>query len=215
VKITRIIIVDDHEIVRDGLIAMFYTIDNVEVIGEAGDADSLLKLLSETIPDFLLLDISLPGMSGIEIAKKIRNEYPGIKILMLSADGCRKNVLDALHANVHGFILKNSGKETLLQAIRVLNRNERFFGHEISQTLINEFFQNKDSYTKTDNSLSDRETEILQLIARGLSHKQIAEKTFISKRTVDTHVNNIMMKLDIHNRAGLVIYAFKNCIVQL
>lgn len=154
-------------------------------------------------------------MSGIEIAKKIRKDFPEIKILMLSADGCRKNVLDSLQADVHGFILKNSGKATLLQAIRALNRGERFFGSDVSQTQINEFFQNKNSYTKTFASLSDRETEILQLIAQGLSSKQIAEKVIISKRTVDTHVNNIMIKLNIHTRTGLVGYAIRHNITKL
>jgi len=184
------------------------------VIGEAGDADSLFKLLAHTTPDVVLLDITLPGKSGIEIARKIRVDFPEIKILLLSADGCKKNILDAINAHAAGFILKNSGKKTLIQAIKAVNHGEKFYDQSISQILINDLILKINPDNEYPDRCTEREIEILKLMAGGLSHKQVAAQLFISKRTVDSHVNNLMKKLKLHTMAELVRYAIRNNIAQ-
>lgn len=210
----RIIIVDDHGIVRDGIASVLATCEDVEVIGEAFDSESLFNLLMQSVPDIILLDITLPGISGIEITRIVKKEYPRIKILILSADGSRKNIFDAIEANADGFVLKNSGKETLYQAIKALGQGERFFEHTVSQTVINRLITKKYEISNFRDDLTEREIEIIRSLCRGLSHKQIAENTLISKRTVDTHVGNIMRKLNLHTKADLVRYAIRHGIFQ-
>ncbi len=210
----KIIIVDDHGIVRDGIASVLITCEDVEVIGEACDSESLFKLLTQSVPDIILLDITLPGLSGIEITRIVKKEYPRIKVLILSADGNRKNIFDAIEANADGFVLKNSGKETLYQAIKSLGQGERFFEHAVSQTVINRLITKKYEISNLRDDLTEREIEIIRSLCRGLSHKQIAENTMISKRTVDTHVGNIMRKLNLHTKAELIRYAIRHGIYQ-
>ncbi len=214
----RIIIVDDHEIVRDGIIAMMMTVEDVELIGEAGTAEALFNLLTQKIPDVLLLDITLPDISGLEIAKKMHDSFNEVKILILSADGCEQNIFDAIDAGVDGFILKDMGRETLLQAIRAVNRGEHFFDNKISQVVLKQLLRKKEEETfigKNSHHLSQRETNVLALLSDGFSHKQIAARLFISKRTVDAHIDNIKNKLNLHSKVELVKYAIKNQIINI
>ena len=202
-KKIKVFLIDDHAIVRDGISALLMVDDEIEVAGEASDEDSLDRILLHLVPDVILMDFSLPGISGIEISKKIKPTHPSVKILILSADGREQNVFDALGAGVNGFLLKDTGKETLIRAIKTVFRGERFFDPSISLTVLNRLIDDQQS-DKATQKLSARETEILKFISEGLSHKQVAAKLFISKRTVDTHVNNIFQKLNMHNKAELV-----------
>ncbi len=213
-KKIKVFLVDDHAIVRDGISALLMVEDEIEIAGEASDEVSVDRILSHLVPDVIIMDIALPGISGIEISKKIKTSHSSVKILILSADGCEQNVFDALSAGVNGFLLKDTGKETLIRAIKTVFRGERFFDPSISLTVLNRLIDDQQN-DKTPQKLSTRETEILKFISEGLSHKQVAALLFISKRTVDTHVNNIFQKLNIHNKAGLVKYAIKNNITSV
>ncbi len=211
----KIIIVDDHEIVRDGIAALLFTADNMEVTGEAANAGELFSLLESNFPDLILLDISLPGMSGIEIAKKLKQQYREIKVLMLTAEGTRENIKEATKTGVNGFILKNAGKQTLLQAIKSVSRGEMFYDPQISSSLAGLLSEINQDNVPGKTALTSREQDILKQLVEGKSHKQVAAQLYISKRTVDTHVNNMMQKLDLHTKAELITYAIRNKIVEI
>ncbi len=217
-KIIRVIIVDDHEMVRQGLSALLMFEEDIEIIAEASNDIELFNYLDKNyIPDILLLDISLPGTSGIEIARKVTADLPEIKIIMLTALPTKSNIEESINIGVQGFILKNTGKETLVKAIRAVSGGDYFFDNSISQSVLKNILQSKKKRSDDDNEkkLTKRETEIIKLLAEGLPHKEIAVVTSISKRTVDTHVQNIMRKLSLHSKADIIKHAIKSRLIDL
>ena len=212
-KKIKLIIVDDHQIVRDGLKLLLKLSENIDVVGEAHDASSLFANLKKVTPDILLLDIELPGKSGIEIAKEITKDFPSIKIIILSAQTSESNVISAIETGVHGFLPKHSGQNQLLQAIHTVNSGEEYFDASISQIVIKSIKQSFSEKTARS-TLTPRESEIVKLISEGLLHKEIALQLFISKRTVDNHVSNIMQKLSFRSKADIIRYAFKSGLVH-
>jgi DNA-binding NarL/FixJ family response regulator len=213
----KVFVVDDHDIVRDGIKALLVLADDIEVAGEAGDGDGLFEYLKTKIPDVLLLDITMPGMSGIEIARKLKIEYSPIKIIILTAEPSEKNIFDAIDAGVKGFLPKNSGKEKLINAIRSVYNGEEYFDNSVSQIVIKSFIKSSKNIKNEvgQAKLTNRETEITKLIARGLTHKEIASKLFISKRTVDSHVANIFEKFQFKSKADIIKYSIKTGIVEI
>lgn len=214
----KVFIVDDHDIVRDGLRALLLLNDLIEVAGEAANSDELFNLLETQSPDIILLDITMPGMSGIEIAQKLKTEYQKIKIIILTGEPSEKNIFDSLDAGVQGFLPKNAGKDKLIKAIRSVYEGEEYFDNSISQIVLKSYIHhssNKKAEEKEDKSLTDRETEIVKLITEGLTHKEIAVKLYISKRTVDAHVSNIIDKFQFRSKADIIKYAIRNGIVEL
>ena len=208
----KILIVEDHKIVRAGIRAMLLGNQRVEIIGEAGNAKTLFDLLDKGYePDVLLLDIKLGGnTNGIDIAQSVKSSNPKIRSLMLSANTDEKYIIAALKAGAKGFLSKDCQKDELLEALDAVKRNKMFFGKHISDTVINSYICSvRGDVDPGDNPLSTREFEIAKLLVEGLSAKQIGEELSISPRTVESHKNNILEKLGLSSTIDLVKYAIK------
>jgi DNA-binding NarL/FixJ family response regulator len=213
----HIILVEDHQIVIDGIRAMLLTNKSIKIIGTALDAEKLWDLLRHKIPHVLLLDMNLPTMNGIEITKKVLAEHPGIRILMLTANTDKNTILHAVKAGVHGFLPKECSKEELLIAIERIANGEHYFGKDIAPTVYQSFAQQVSGKSKinSNSELTKREIEVVRGFANGQSYKEIGAVLFISPRTVETHKKNIFKKLHFKNQADLIKYAIKEGIIQL
>jgi len=211
----KLIIVDDHQIVRDGIKAMFIASKTIKVIGEASGYEELVKLLEKIKPEIIILDINLPGKNGVEITHELKANFSEIKILILSANTDEESIIGAIKAGANGFLPKDTSKEEFISAINLVYNNEDYFGEKLSKIIYKSYVQHVKSKSIADDSLSEREIEIVKLLADGLFSKEIADKLFISSRTVETHKNNILSKLNLKNNVELVKYAIKNGIVKL
>ncbi len=215
----KIILVDDHDIVRDGIDALLMLADDIEVIGEASDGIELFDLLKCLKPNLILLDIMMPGKSGIEIAEEMNLDYPDIKIIILTSDLDEDSIFNAIKAGVNGYLPKNVKKHELIEAIRQVSQDKEYYSDTIPTTIFKNYkkFAQAVKKHKLDYNiiLSDREKEIVCWFAEGLSYKEIAEKLFISTRTVESHKNNIMEKLELKTSVDLIKFAIKNGFVKL
>lgn len=210
----KIIIVDDHTLFRNGLRILLNNLDNYHVIAEAANGKQFLELLNTVVPDLVLMDISMPVMDGIEASAIAHQRYPGLKIITLSMYGEEDYYYKMVNAGVKGFVLKNSDIKEVKTALDVVYDGGSFFSAELLQTLVNSLkYSAKSNEFHTE--LSEREMEILILICQGMSNQEIADKLFISKRTVDKHRANILEKSESKNTAQLVVYAIKNRLVEL
>lgn len=204
----KIILVDDHKIVLDGLKALLSTSDELEIIGDAQNGLILLHQLKTLQPDLILLDIGMPVMDGIEAATKVKKQYPDVKILILSTYADKAKIKKMLSIGVDGYILKDSDKQALLNAIKtVTSSDQKYYDHRVTDVIMNSY-QPKKTSTKVP-LLTKRELEITKLIAQGKSTKEIAQELFISPLTVDTHRKNIFSKLGIRKVARLIQYAIQ------
>lgn len=218
-KNTKILIVDDHEVVRDGLRNILLSLENVSIAGEAGDGEEAIKLYNTVRPDLVIMDISMPGMNGIEATRIIKEKDPEAKILILTMHDNQEYLNQIIRSGAKGFILKNTDKEELLEAVKTVASGENFFSKDISKLIIDNYIRSAKEQEKTDGfkevPLTKREIEILKLIASGYSNQEIANILYISYNTVDTHRKNIMHKLSIKNTAGLVRYAIEKGLISL
>ena len=207
----KVFIVDDHEIFRDGLKMIFNKTDEIEVAGEAESGEEFLSLLGNIDFDVVLMDLKMGGISGIETTEKALSKYPETKILVLSTYGEEEFLERIIQAGAMGFLLKNVLKETLYNAIKLVNSGKNYFSPELLP-----YFTKKVMNTHDDTvALTQRELEVLQLIGKGLSNDEIAQKLFISKRTVDTHKNNLISKTGSKNIVSLLIYAIKHKLIDI
>jgi len=217
-KIT-IFLVDDHDLVRDGLKALLSGIPDIAIIGEASTGKNLFEKLLIVQPDVLVLDISLPDMSGIEITKRMTLEYPKIRILILSMYTNEDFVFNAVKAGAKGYLPKNTTRDELVKAIYSVHRNEEFFGETISKILLQSYIRNAKEDEKSignhSENLSVREIEILKLFSEGMINKEIGEKLGISIRTVETHKNHIMKKLGCKSAVEMLKFAIRSKIIKL
>jgi len=221
IKNIGIVIVEDHTIVRQGIKALVESIEGIKVLAETGDGREALDIISKSKPHVVLLDIAIPGLNGIEVASRIKKEYPHIKIIMLSMHANEEYVFQSLRMGVSGYLLKDSGVEELEMAIKSVVRNEIYLSPPVSKQVVMDYIKRTEARVKekkTDKNvfevLTPRQREILQLIAEGYTTKEIAKKLNISVNTVDVHRTQIMEILDIHNVAGLVRYAVKARLVD-
>lgn len=215
----KILLVDDHQIVRDGIKSLLSDSPEIEIIGEAQNAYEFFELLKSTIPNIVLLDIALPSMSGIEVSKILSVEFPQIKILMLSMYTSEDFIFNALKSGIQGYLPKNTTRDELLLAINEIYNGREYFAKSISNTILKSYVKsakhgNKVSENKLSN-LTNREREILQYIVEGMNNPHIAEKLNISIRTVETHKTSIMRKLDLNSTVELVKFAIKNKIIEI
>ncbi|HUI66095.1 MAG TPA: response regulator transcription factor [Bacteroidota bacterium] len=213
-KIT-VLIADDHTILRRGLVSLLSLNQNIEVIGEAEDGRSAVEMAMRLEPDVVLMDLSMPVLNGLEATDQLKKESPGIKVLILSAHDNDEYVNQVVRSGANGYVLKNTSPEELYTAIRIVHSGHAFFSPSLSGRFGGLLGGDADKEALRGSPLTAREREILQLVAEGESHQHIADRLFISVRTVDTHKNNIMKKLNLHDTASLVTYAIKNGIVIL
>lgn len=214
----KIMLADDHDIVRDGVKAIISGTNDIEVIAEAGSAEEVLDLLEKTVPNVLVLDISLPGKSGIEALPDILQLRPGLPVLILSMHGNEEYIIGAIKAGARGYIPKNAPAQELTDAIRRLFNGEEYFGEAASEILRKALMRkisNEEKGLPEAEQLSQRETEVLQLFCDGLSNQEIADRLFISIRTVETHKTHIMQKLGLKTTVELIKYAIRNKIIDI
>lgn len=211
----RVFIVDDHRIFRQGIMSLLGTEKEISVVGEATTPDECLEYLGREAVDVLLLDLDLGRYSGMELAVEVRKHHPGVRLLALSMHGEREYILKALETGVTGYLMKNTGREELVTAIRTVASGNSYLDNEAS-TVLMQYLQSPSVRKESDSEemrLTPRETEVLKLIALEYSNAEIAEKLFISIRTVDTHRRNLIEKLKLKNTAGLVKWAIKNKLI--
>lgn len=213
----KVIVADDHDIVRFGICSVLNSVDDIEVIGEASDGDEAISLYMDKKPDVALIDITMPGKDGIETTTEILKQDPEAKILILTMHINEDYLNQAIKAGSLGYLLKNCEKEELFNGVRSVADGRKVFSSSVSKLItesyISKIKDNRPVATSTssqDIKLTKREREILGLIADGLTSQEIAENLFISPRTVETHRANLLQKLDIKNTAGLVRYAIEN-----
>jgi len=206
--IYKIFIVDDHQMVIDGLSMLINNIPGFEIVGASNDPERAIGLIKETAVDILLTDVSMAGISGVELTRYIRKEYPDIKVLALSMFGDSIIVSEMIDAGVSGFILKNTGTQELEEALKKVAGGGNYFTADITKQLVKAYKDNQEG-----NHLTDREIEIIRMIEREYSNKQIAHLLFISERTIETHRKNIFRKTNTQTVVGLLKYAYERKII--
>jgi DNA-binding NarL/FixJ family response regulator len=208
---TRVLIADDHPLIRSGLRALLGREKEFEVVGEAADGYQALELVEQLKPDVVMLDISMPRLNGIDVAKKISETTPSTRVIIVSIHSDEGYVLRALKAGAKGYLLKASPEGDILNAVRAVAAGQAYLSPEMSRLLVEEYVREmrcrgvEDSY----DLLSIREKEILQLLASGTSNRQIADMIHVSVATVETHRTNIFQKLGIHSLPELILYAVR------
>jgi len=214
----RVLVVDDHPIWREGT-ARYLAEAGYTVAGTAGDGAQALRIIAATRPDVVLLDVNLPDESGAEVARRLLAAQPSVRVLMLSASGAQQDVLDALTAGAVGYVLKSAQVTQLVEAVRSAAAGQPVFTATLAGLVLGEYRRlfRTDSRDAAGEQgagvtprLTERETEILRLVAKGLTYPQIAQRLTLSTRTVQNHVRNTLTKLQLHNKAQLVRYALEN-----
>jgi DNA-binding NarL/FixJ family response regulator len=222
-KKVRLLIADDHSVVREGIRSLLKSSPRYKVIAEAEDGEEAVRKAQVFNPDVTIMDISMPKLSGLDATGIMKENNPKMKIVILTVHEDEEYVYRILKAGASGYVLKSSGRKDLFTAIESAISGERFFSPGVSKMITESFIKrpadggvvSSDRSANQKSILTRRETEILQLIAQGCTNRRIADKLFLSVRTVNTHRTNLMKKLDIHDTARLVHYAIENNLVDL
>ncbi len=213
----KILLADDHQIVLDGLNAILSSVSDFDILGEVQNGKEVVDYIAtKQKPDIVLMDIDMPVMNGIQASKEIKKNFEGVRILTLSMHNEKGMIQTLMDAGSDGYILKNSSKKELEKGIRTVHSGLPFFSTEVTMSLLNDSVEIKKTkeLPKEIEHLTEREIEILKLIAEGYSNKEIGDRLFISHRTVDTHRTNLMKKMNVHNVAGLIRIALKSGLVE-
>jgi DNA-binding NarL/FixJ family response regulator len=210
---TRVLLADDHALVRAGIRALLSTIEGVEVIAEAGDGCEALQLIKELRPDIALLDITMPGLSGLEVLAESKKQLPDLRVIILTVHDAGEYAMQALSAGAAGYLPKSAAATELQLAIEIVSRGETYVSGEVSRKTLLEYSQGPTEHPLA--SLTPRQREILTLIAEGHSTKDIGRRLNISAKTVESHRAQLMERLDIHDVASLVRYAIKKGLVKV
>jgi len=208
----RLLLADDHTLVRAGLRALLQSVPGVEVVGEVNNGRDAVRQVAELHPNLVLMDIAMSELNGLEAAGRIVREFPGVRVIMLSMHATEEYVVQALRAGASGYLLKNAGAEELAKAIEQVAHGETFLSPAVSRQ-VTEYIRRVGPEGSPLERLSPRQREILQLIAEGNTTKRIALALHISVKTVETHRSQLMEQLDIHDVAGLVRYAIRQGLV--
>jgi len=213
-KPIRVLLADDHTLVRAGIRSLLENMEGIEVIAEASDGRDALRLVRAHRPDVVLMDIAMPGLNGLEAAARIAKKFPNVRVVILSMHVNEEYVLQALRAGAAGYMVKGADAAELEIAIRAVARGETYLSPMVSKHVVTDYIQRISGETSPLELLTPRQREVLQLIAEGYSTKKIARTLKISVKTVETHRMQLMERLDIHDIAGLVRYAIRVGLVK-
>jgi len=209
-----VLVADDHPVVRKGLQSCLSRAGRLRLVGEAADGDEALRKARELQPDVVLMDISMPGMNGLMVTEMLRKELPQVKVLVVSVQRNKDAIFRVIQAGAHGYVSKEAPSEEVIRAIESVHGGEPYFSEEIARAALYEFI-NSGGRKEPFAQLTPREREVLVLIAEGKSNKEIADQLNIGVRTIETHRERIMRRLNIHSVAGLTKYAIANGLVSL
>ncbi len=216
-KIIKVVIADDHVLIREGIKQILELEDDIVVIGQAGNGEEAFKMAKELNPDIVLLDINMPKLNGIETLRKFKDMGIKSKVIILTIHEDKEYILKTLKLGANGYMLKDSNADTLIKGIRDVAKGEKYIQPSVADLVSRS--SNYDEYFNVSidkiNSLTKREYEVLILIAEGLNNKDIADRLYISEKTVKNHVSNIFKKLDLNDRVQAAIFAYKNNIKKL
>lgn len=213
----KILIADDHALVREGIVAFLKLCDDIEVVGEASDGVEALEKASKLHPDVIIMDVNMPKLGGLETTIEVKRLHPDIKILVLTQYEDKEYIMRFLKAGVSGYLLKKAVGSDLVTALKAIGRGEVYLYSSIATEVVSRYLrgdkaaEEKEPYEK----LTEREKQVLKLVAEGYTHKEVADMLNISAKTVIAHQTNIGEKLDIHNRAGLIKFAIQKGIIKI
>jgi two-component system, NarL family, response regulator NreC len=212
----RVLIADDHGVVRKGLRLLLEEFEEIEVVGEAANGREVVKLAAELSPEVILMDVAMPLLNGIEAAEQVRKVNGDVGIVMLTMHADESYVLRALNAGVKGYLLKESAEEDLLRAVKTVSQGKPFFSPAITQALLEDYMRvlKQEGLSDSFELLTGREKEVLQLLAEGKTNKEVAAILDVSLYTVESHRTNLMQKLNLHNTAEIVLYAVRKNLVR-
>ena len=209
-RIIKVLITDDHEIVRTGIRSTLQN-TNFEIVGEATNGEEALEIIQKNAVDIVIMDVSMPVMNGIEATKIIVEKFEKTKVLALTMFNEEQYIRQMLKAGAYGYILKNSGQTEILKALQNIAEEKHYFSKEATDVVMSDMMNEKNKKTSSQNvNLTDREIDVLKLIAKEHTNQEIADQLFISIRTVDAHRRNLLQKIGARNAAGLAIYAINH-----
>ncbi len=213
----RVLVVDDQELFRRGLIMLLSGDSDIEVVGEAADGITATDLAVKTAPDVILLDVRMPRRTGVEACRAIKEAVPSAKIIMLTVSDEEADLYESVKNGASGYLLKDSSIEEVAQAVRVVNEGQSLISPSMAVKLIDEFKQMSKPERQSGPALrlTERELEVLRLVAKGLNNREVAKELFISENTVKNHVRNILEKLQLHSRMEAVMYAMREKLLDL
>ncbi|MGD8428532.1 MAG: response regulator transcription factor [Balneolaceae bacterium] len=210
----KILLADDHKIIRDGIKSMLDGKNDFKIVAEADNGKKVLELCRSVPVDLIIMDINMPELNGIELTKLVKEQFPDIQVLTLTMMNQDKHIRQMIKVGASGYILKSSGSEELEKAIRTIMKGEHYFSKDATKVIMKDLVESGGKHKSLGSEeLTDRELEILGLICQELTNKEIADKLFISVRTVDAHRRNLLQKTGARNTAGLVKYALQNNLI--
>jgi DNA-binding NarL/FixJ family response regulator len=210
----RVLLIDDHNLVRQGLRRLLELSEHIEIVGEVGDGRAALEAVERERPAVAIIDISLPGLNGIEVTRQIGKSAPSTRVLILSMHADEPYVRQSLQAGARGYLLKDADEQDLIKAVTALSTGGSYFSPSVSKLLLDGYLTTSTEPDDVLGSLSGREREVLQLVAEGNSNKEIAHLLDVAVSTVESHRKRIMEKLDLHKTADMVRFAIRKGIVQ-
>jgi DNA-binding NarL/FixJ family response regulator len=211
----KLLLADDHKIVRDGIKLMLEPQAGIDVVAEADNGKEVLKKLKDQVIDLVVMDINMPEMDGVTATKTIKENFPNVKVLALTMSNDDLHIRQMIQAGASGYIMKSAGRNELKEAIETIMEGKHYFSHEATQSIMMDLVKGKGKSSTPDPiHITDRELEILELIVKEFTNQEIAEKLFISSRTVDAHRRNLLQKTGARNTAGLVKYAFQHNLIS-
>lgn len=213
----RVLVVDDHTIVRDGICALLALAEDIEVVGEAADGNEAMKMVKELEPNVVLMDMAMPVMGGLEATRKISKESPRTKVLVLTMYDDKEYVFPVIEAGASGFISKAAASSELASGIRSVYHGDSYLSPSVAKLMVEDCQRGGEGGVSRDpyGQLTDRERDVLKLVAEGYTTQEVSGMLGISPKTVEGHITNLMAKLDIHRRVGLVKYALRKGIISV
>lgn len=210
-----ILIADDHQLFREGLVNLLSQAPDIEIIGQAEDGKDALKKARKLVPDIILMDIGMPVMNGVKATEALSKEFPGIRVIALSMHSDKQYIKGILEAGAYGYLFKNCTYNQLIEAIKTVYAGRKYLSDKITEVLIEDYLGKEPEQTREQTALSKREYEVLKLLAEGKSIREISDILFLSIKTIGTHKQNLLEKLELKSTTDLVKYALKKGIISL